>query len=51
MTIIQSKINLLNAQIEQLETSDLFNTEEKIQLCAPLKVRIYELSKGTEIKE
>jgi hypothetical protein len=51
MTIIESKINLLNAQIDQLENSGLFSEEETIRLSAPLKGKLQQLAREIEVNE
>ncbi len=51
MTKNQSKINLLNAQINQFESSGLFDDAEKLKLCAPLKLELEVLVNEIGIKD
>ena len=49
MTTIQSKINKLNARIDQYKNSDLFTDEEADILCKPLIQELEDLSKEINV--
>lgn len=40
---LQSKINLLNAQIKQFNESELFSAEEKVSLTRPALIQLQQL--------
>ncbi|WP_372744314.1 hypothetical protein [Lutibacter sp.] len=51
MTAIQSKINQLNARINQFQNSEgLFSAEEIESLIAPLKLELAQLAKEIEVE-